>query len=897
MTTPAAPGHDTDRADSLPASWNPGEVEAELYRRWVDAGYFEADPSSDKPAYSVVLPPPNVTGSLHMGHALDHTLMDVLTRRKRMQGYEVLWLPGMDHAGIATQTLVDRKLAAEGIDRHEIGREAFIEKVWEWKRESGGTIGEQMRRLGDGVDWSRERFTLDEGLSRAVQTIFKELYDQGLIYRAERLVNWSPTLQTAISDIEVKYSDVEGELVSFRYGSMDDSEPHIVVATTRVETMLGDTAVAVHPDDHRYRELVGKKVLLPLMNREIPIIADEYVDPSFGSGAVKITPAHDPNDFEIGQRHGLETIRAIGEEGTMTPEMGKYAGMDRYEARRQVVRDLEELGLVEKIEEYTHAVGHCQRCKTEIEPLVSRQWFVRMKPLAEPAIKAVTEGKTRFVPERFTRTYLNWMENIRDWCISRQIWWGHRIPAWYCSCGEVVVSREDPAACPSCGSTELQQDPDVLDTWFSSALWPFSTLGWPDITPDLQHYFPTSTLVTGYDIISFWVARMIFMSLEFMKDIPFSEVCVHGLVRDALGRKMSKSLGNGVDPLEVIEKFGADTLRFTLITGQAPGNDQRFRDENVEASRNFSNKIWNASRFVLMNLEGFQPSELPPTLNRHDRWILDRFNGVVEKTTALLEQYELGEAARTVYDFIWGDFCDWYIELSKVYLYGNEEKEKERSKAVLYHVLEGSLRLLHPFMPFISEEIWQHLPRRSKTEKALVVSSWPEPEAGLTDPKARREMELVMETIRAIRNLRSEIGLAAGQKTPVILRGPQESLSLLQQEQTFLEKLARVGEVVFLANTEEKPSQALTALVEEIEIYLPLEGVIDIAQETARLEKELQGVEKDLARATAKLANENFRLKAPAEIIEKESKKKEELSIRREKLLARIAELSKLGGV
>ncbi|HAA34075.1 MAG TPA: valine--tRNA ligase, partial [Firmicutes bacterium] len=608
------------------------------------------------------------------------------------------------------------------------------------------------------------------------------------------------------------------------------------------------------------------------------------------------TPAHDPNDFEIGQRHGLETIRAIGEEGTMTPEMGKYAGMDRYEARRQVVRDLEELGLVEKIEDYTHAVGHCQRCKTEIEPLVSRQWFVRMKPLAEPAIKAVTEGKTRFVPERFTRTYLNWMENIRDWCISRQIWWGHRIPAWYCSCGEVVVSREDPAACPSCGSVELQQDPDVLDTWFSSALWPFSTLGWPDITPDLQHYFPTSTLVTGYDIISFWVARMIFMSLEFMKDIPFSEVCVHGLVRDALGRKMSKSLGNGVDPLEVIEKFGADTLRFTLITGQAPGNDQRFRDENVEASRNFSNKIWNASRFVLMNLEGFQPSELPATLNRHDRWILDRFNGVVEKTTALLEQYELGEAARTVYDFIWGDFCDWYIELSKSYLYGNEEEEKERSKAVLYHVLEGSLRLLHPFMPFISEEIWQHLPCRSKTKGALVISSWPEPEAGLTDPKARREMELVMETIRAIRNLRSEIGLGTGQKTPVILRGPQESLSLLQQEQTFLEKLARVGQVVFLANTEEKPSQALTALVEEIEIYLPLEGVIDVAQETARLEKELQGVEKDLARATAKLANENFRLKAPAEIIEKESKKKEELSIRREKLLARLAELSKLGG-
>lgn len=882
-------------AVNLPPVYEPEKVEDRIYQFWLEYNYFKAHREAGKRTFTIVIPPPNVTGSLHMGHALNNTIQDVLVRWRRMQGYDTLWLPGTDHAGIATQNKVEEHLASEGFSRHDLGREKFLERAWKWKEEYHGRILRQLHKLGVSCDWSRERFTMDEGCSRAVREVFVSLYEQGLIYRGDYMINWCPRCHTAISDIEVEHEEKGSTLTHIRYPGVG-WDGFIVVATTRPETMLGDTAVAVHPDDHRYRELVGKKVLLPLMNREIPIIADEYVDPSFGSGAVKITPAHDPNDFEIGQRHGLETIRAIGEEGTMTPEMGKYAGMDRYEARRQVVRDLEELGLVEKIEDYTHAVGHCQRCKTEIEPLVSRQWFVRMKPLAEPAIKAVTEGKTRFVPERFTRTYLNWMENIRDWCISRQIWWGHRIPAWYCSCGEVVVSREDPAACPSCGSVELQQDPDVLDTWFSSALWPFSTLGWPDITPDLQHYFPTSTLVTGYDIISFWVARMIFMSLEFMKDIPFSEVCVHGLVRDALGRKMSKSLGNGVDPLEVIEKFGADTLRFTLITGQAPGNDQRFRDENVEASRNFSNKIWNASRFVLMNLEGFQPSELPATLNRHDRWILDRFNGVVEKTTALLEQYELGEAARTVYDFIWGDFCDWYIELSKSYLYGNEEEEKERSKAVLYHVLEGSLRLLHPFMPFISEEIWQHLPCRSKTRGALVISSWPEPEAGLTDPKARREMELVMETIRAIRNLRSEIGLGTGQKTPVILRGPQEFLSLLQQEQTFLEKLARVGQVVFLANTEEKPSQALTALVEEIEIYLPLEGVIDVAQETARLEKELQGVEKDLARATAKLANENFRLKAPAEIIEKESKKKEELSIRREKLLARLAELSKLGG-
>lgn len=882
-------------AVNLPPVYEPETVEDRIYRFWLEHDHFKAHREAGKRTFTVVIPPPNVTGSLHMGHALNNTIQDVLVRWRRMQGFDTLWLPGTDHAGIATQNKVEEHLASEGLSRYDLGREKFLERAWKWKEEYHGRIVQQLHKLGVSCDWSRERFTLDGGCSRAVREVFVSLYEQGLIYRGDYMINWCPRCHTAISDIEVEHEEKASTLTHIRYPGVG-WDGHIVVATTRPETMLGDTAVAVHPEDPRYKGLVGKKALLPLMNREIPIIADEYVDPSFGSGAVKITPAHDPNDFEIGKRHNLEMIKAIGDDGTMTPETGKYAGMDRYEARRQVISDLEELGLVEKIEDYSHAVGHCQRCKTEIEPLVSRQWFVRMKPLAEPAIRVVKEGKIRFIPERFTRIYLNWMENIRDWCISRQIWWGHRIPAWYCPCGEVIVSREDPAACPSCGNSELEQDPDVLDTWFSSALWPFSTLGWPDGTPDLEHYFPTSVLVTGYDIISFWVARMIFMSLEFMKDVPFREVCVHGLVRDALGRKMSKSLGNGVDPLEVIEKFGADTLRFTLITGQAPGNDQRFRYENVEASRNFSNKIWNASRYVLMNLEGFQPGELPADLNRHDRWILDCFNQVVEKTTALLEQYELGEAARTVYDFIWGDFCDWYIELSKVYLYGNEEEEKQRTKAVLCYVLEGALRLLHPFMPFISEEIWQHLPRRSPTKEALAVSSWPEPAKNFADPKSRREMELVMGVIRAIRNLRSEFGLASGQKTPVIFRAPGEFLALLQQEQTFVEKLARVQGVAFKENTEEKPRQALTALVDEIEIYIPLEGVIDLDQEIQRLEKELQAVEKDLARVTAKLANKSFIQKAPADVIEKERNKEEELGARHEKLVTRLAELRKLGG-
>lgn len=880
---------------NLPPVYEPEKVEDKIYAFWLENDCFQAKREKGKKPFTIVIPPPNVTGSLHMGHALNNTIQDVLIRWRRMQGYDTLWLPGTDHAGIATQNKVEEHLARENLSRYDVGREKFLEKAWEWKEEYHTRILQQLYKLGVSCDWSRERFTLDEGCSRAVREVFVTLFEQGLIYRGDYLVNWCPRCHTAISDIEVEHEEKPSTLTHIRYPGVG-WEGHIVVATTRPETMLGDTAVAVHPEDARYRALVGKKVLLPLMNREIPIIADEYVDPSFGSGAVKITPAHDPNDFAIGQRHGLEVVKAIGEEGTITPEMGKYAGMERYAARRQIVDDLEKQGFLEKIDDYSHAVGHCQRCKTEIEPLVSLQWFVKMKPLAEPAIRAVEEGKIRFIPERFTRTYLHWMENIRDWCISRQIWWGHRIPAWYCPCGEVIVAREESAKCPACGGADLKQDTDVLDTWFSSALWPFSTLGWPEQTADLQHYFPTSALVTGYDIISFWVARMIFMSLSFMGEIPFSEVSVHGLVRDAQGRKMSKSLGNGVDPLEVIAQYGADTLRFTLITGQAPGNDQRFRPENVEASRNFSNKIWNASRYVLMNLGDFQPGELPKVLNRQDRWILDSFNRVVEKTTALLAAYELGEAARAVYDFIWGDFCDWYIELSKVYLYGEDKAEKERVRLVLYHVLEGALRLLHPFMPFISEEIWQHLPRSntSHTGEALCIFPWPECSPVRVDQQARREMELIRAVIRAIRNLRSEVGLPPGQKSPVVLRVPPKLQPLLRAEQVFVEKLAWVEGITFLPEGAEKPPQALTALVEELEVYLPLAGVIDLEQEIARLEKELKGTEKDLARSASKISNPNFIQKAPPEIVEKERNKKEELSRKREKICGRLAELKKL---
>ena len=877
----------------LPTVYEPEKVEDRIYQFWLDGDFFQGRRKLGEKTYSVVIPPPNVTGSLHMGHALNNTIQDVLVRWRRMQGFDTLWLPGTDHAGIATQNKVEEHLAEEGLSRHDLGREKFLERSWSWKEEYHARILKQLYKLGVSCDWSRERFTLDEGCSRAVREVFVSLYERGLIYRGNYMINWCTRCHTAISDIEVEHEEKPSMLAHISYPGVG-WEGSIVVATTRPETMLGDTAVAVNPGDDRYRNLIGLKVLLPLMNREIPIIADEYVDPAFGSGAVKITPAHDPNDFEIGKRHDLDVIVAIGDDGLMTGEAGPYAGLDRYAARRAVLDDLKRDGFLQNIEDYTHSVGQCQRCGTEIEPFFSLQWFVRMQPLAEPAIRVVTGNRIKFVPERFTRAYLHWMENIRDWCISRQIWWGHRIPAWYCSCGEMIVAREEPSSCPACGKAELEQDPDVLDTWFSSALWPFSTLGWPEQTPDLQHYFPTSVLVTGYDIITFWVARMIFMSLDFMKDIPFSHVSVHGLVRDAQGRKMSKSLGNGVDPLEVIDQFGADTLRFTLITGQAPGSDQRFRHENVEASRNFSNKIWNASRYVLMNLEEYQPSEtLPSGLERRDRWILDRYNAVVARTTELLEAYELGEAARAVYEFIWGDFCDWYIELSKLGLYGELKEVRERSRSVLCFVLERTLRLLHPFMPFISEEIWQHLPR-SGDVPGLVVAPWPRFTDELVDENARLEMELVMEVIHVIRNLRQEIGLPRGSSSPVILRAPQKLQAVLKEEKPFMEKLSWAGEITLRDEAGEKPGQALSALAGAVEVYLPLQGVIDLEQECARLQKEFQDVEKERKKTLAKLDNEQFMQRAPREVVEKERRKQEEYSQKRDKLLVRLAELEKL---
>lgn len=899
----------------MPPAYNPEAVERRQYQLWLEKGCFTARGEGPEETFTIVIPPPNVTGSLHMGHALNCTIQDIIIRWRRMQGYDTLWLPGTDHAGIATQIRVEEHLSSDGVTRHQVGRESFLEKVWEWKEAYHSRITEQLQRLGVSCDWTRERFTMDEGCSRAVRKVFVDLYRKGLIYRGDYLINWCPRCRTALSDIEVEHEERPSTLTFIRY-PLAGEDGSITVATTRPETMLGDTAVAVNPEDGRYRHLVGKQVLLPLMDREIPVIADSYVDPSFGTGAVKITPGHDPNDFEIGQRHHLEAIQVIGKDGKMTGSAGRFAGLDLKECRRQVVEELTVLGLVEKIDEYTHAVGQCQRCATDIEPLVSRQWFVKMKPLAAPAIAAVEEGRVKFVPERFTRTYLNWVENVRDWCISRQIWWGHRIPAWYCSCGEMIVDYREPSCCPACGQQEFTQDPDVLDTWFSSALWPFSTLGWPDKTSDLNRYFPTSVLVTGYDIIYFWVARMIFMSLEFLKEVPFGTVYINGLVRDHLGRKMSKSLGNGIDPLDVIRDYGADTLRFTLITGQAPGHDQRFRQENVEAGRNFSNKIWNASRFVLMNLspeEGgggkstetclldiidIDPLDLPPDLNRADCWILHRYNEAVCGVTERLQEYELGEAARLVYEFLWNDFCDWYVELSKYYLYrqdGGEAavRDRRRTRGVLVYVLEGVLRLLHPFMPFISEEIWHHLPGcTSSCREPLVVSRWPQPCPELEFSREAAEMASVQEVIRAIRNLRSQVQLPPTKRAPVILRTSEKIATVLEQESHQLARLA-LAEPLTIDSRAAKPRQALTAVVSrEIEAYLPLSGVIDLEAEVARLQKELQQVEKELKRTRGKLANRGFLQQAPPEIVDKEQARGRELTSRQGKLKQRIQELT-----
>ena len=880
---------------NIPKTYDPQSFERKWYAYWEEHNLFHDAADETREPYSVVIPPPNVTGQLHMGHALDNTLQDILVRYQRMRGKNVVWIPGCDHAGIATQAKVEESLRAEGTNRFELGREKFLERVWDWKQQYGDRIMYQLRMLGASCDWERERFTMDEGCSRAVREVFVSLYEQGLIYQGTRITNWCPHCTTAISDIEVDHETEEGHLWHLRY-PIEGSDDYVEIATTRPETMFGDTGVAVHPDDERYKHLVGKTLILPVVERRIPLFADAYVDPAFGTGAVKVTPAHDPNDFEMGLRHDLEQVVVINADGTMGEGAGKYAGLDRYECRKRLVQELAEIGALVRTEKHEHAVGHCSRCKTTIEPLVSKQWFVRMEDLAKPAIAAVKDGRVRFVPERFTKIYENWLENIRDWCISRQLWWGHRIPAWHCAdCGETSVSRTDITACTHCGSTHIHQDEDVLDTWFSSALWPFETLGWPEDTKDLRHFYPTATLVTGYDIIFFWVARMVMMGLRFGGDVPFRDVFIHGLVRDSEGRKMSKSLGNGIDPVEVIEKYGADTLRFMLITGNTPGNDMRFYWERVEAARNFANKIWNASRYMLMNLEGaddaFVPEESDYTLA--DRWILTRSCETARAVTANLENYELGEAGRAIYEFLWSEFCDWYIELTKARLYDKENvRAKNTALYVLRTVLERTMRLLHPFMPFLTEEIWQKLPREGHS---IMRAPWPEVDEKEIDAEAEAAMTAIMEVIKVTRNLRAELGTPPGKKSMLLLRVRDAALADVFAAHTdYFHALASASEVTFLAEDAPDPENVVTGALAGAAVYLPLAGLIDVEKETARLTKERDNLEKEIARLSGKLANAGFTSKAPAAVVAAE---REKLAGYEEKIgliRSRLADLAKL---
>lgn len=875
-------------------SYQPSEIETKWYTFWEDNGMFHEEPDPLKEGYSIVLPPPNVTGQLHMGHALDDTLQDVLIRYKRMQGYNTLWLPGKDHAGIATQIKVEEQLAKEGLTRDDLGREKFVERVWEWKRQYGDRISRQIRRLGASCDWQRERFTLDDGCSQAVREVFVSLYEKGLIYQGFRITNWCPRCQTALSDIEVEYEDEQGKLYYVNY-ALTDGSGTIQIATTRPETILGDTAVAVHPEDERYIDLVGKTLEVPLAHREIPIIADRYVDRKYGTGAVKITPAHDPNDFEVGSRHDLPSIIILNLDGTLNEAAGVFAGMERYAAREAVVEALRANGFLTKVEDTDHAVGHCSRCHTTVEPLTTKQWFVKMEPLAKPAMKAVEEGETEFVPPRFVNTYVHWLINIRDWCISRQLWWGHRIPAWYCQdCGKTIVSREDITSCPHCGGT-VDQDPDVLDTWFSSALWPFSTMGWPKQTPELQQWYPTNTLVTGYDIIFFWVARMMFTGMEFMGRAPFKYVFIHGLVRDSQGRKMSKSLGNGIDPLEVIEKYGADALRFTLVTGNTPGNDMRFYMERVEANRNFANKIWNAAKFVLMNLEDYDDGKIPEPneLELSDRWILERLAWTVENVTKNLDKFELGEAADSIYQFIWNAFCDWYIEAVKPRLYATDNPiSRQTAQYVLVRTLTQALALLHPFMPFVTEHIWQHLPHQGK---ALAIAEWPTAEEKWRFSKDEKQMEYLCEAIRAVRNMRSEAGVEPRRKCRLVLRPKRSDLrdTLLQHTDYFC-TLANAEEVTVI-DAESSPKNAMTAVTDGMEIYLILQGLIDIDKENARITKEEKQLKQEIIRLENKLSNSSFVEKAPAAVVNGERTKLANYKEKLEAVSDRRTFLEKIG--
>ncbi|WP_339225517.1 valine--tRNA ligase [Paenibacillus sp. FSL H8-0332] len=876
----------------MPTTYDPGAAEKKWYAYWMENGFFEAGKRPDAEPYSIVIPPPNVTGMLHIGHALDFTLQDVLIRTKRMQGYDTLWLPGTDHAGIATQTKVEQKLRQQGISRHDLGREKFLEQVWAWKDQYAETIHDQWAKMGLSLDYSRERFTFDDGMKKAVSKVFVELYQKGLIYRGKRIINWDPAARTALSDIEVEYKEVNGHLYHLRY-PLKDGSGHITVATTRPETMLGDTAVAVHPSDERYKDLIGKTLILPITLREIPVIADEYVDKDFGSGAVKITPAHDPNDFEMGVRHNLPQINVMDEGGVMNEEAGAYQGMDRSDCRKAIVADLKEQGVLISIEDHVHQVGHSERSGAVVEPYLSTQWFVKMQPLAEAAIAAQKDGDgVHFVPDRFEKTYLNWIENVRDWCISRQLWWGHRIPAWYSeSTGEIVVAHDEEEARRISGLSDLKQDEDVLDTWFSSNLWPFATLGWPDgDSSDYQRYYPNNVLVTGYDIIYFWVARMIFSAMEFTGQKPFSDVLMHGLVRDAEGRKMSKSLGNGINPLDVIEQYGADAMRYMITTGSTAGQDLRFRMEKVEQARNFANKIWNASRFALMNLEGvaFEDIDITGELGTADRWILHRLNETSRDITRLIDSYEFGETGRLLYNFIWDDLCDWYIEFAKLSLYGADAAAKAKTQSVLAYVLDRTLRLIHPFMPFITEEIWQHLPHQGES---ITLAEWPKYDAALENPQAVSEMNLLMDIIRAVRGIRAEVNAPMSKKVELIIKaGSQDTLDIISRNDNYIGRFCNTSS--FEAGlAPQTPDKMMSAVVTGAELLLPLSGLIDIDQEIIRLEKEVQTLNNEVERVEKKLSNQGFVAKAPAKVIEEERAKQADYSDRREKVLARIAEL------
>ena len=879
-----------EESKNIAKTYNPAEFEDRLYNEWIEKGYFHAEIDKNKKPFTIVIPPPNVTGQLHMGHALDETLQDILIRYKRMQGYSALWVPGTDHAGIATQIKVEEELRVnEGLTRYDLGREKFLERVWDWKEKYGSRIINQLKKIGSSCDWDRERFTMDEGCSKAVKEVFVNLYNKGLIYQGSRIINWCPHCITALSDAEVDHAEQAGHFWHIKY-PVKDSDEFVVIATTRPETLFGDVAVAVNPEDDRYKHIVGKTLVLPLVGREIPVIADEYVDKEFGTGCVKITPAHDPNDFEVGQRHNLEQIKVMNDDATMNAYAGKYEGMDRYDCRKAMIEDLEAQGLLVKIEDHAHNVGQCYRCGTTVEPIISKQWFVKMPPLAGPAIEAVKNDETEFVPEHFEKIYFHWLENIRDWCISRQLWWGHRIPAFYCDdCDEMVVTKEDSAVCPKCGKP-MRQDPDTLDTWFSSALWPFSTLGWPEKTPELEYFYPTSVLVTGYDIIPFWVMRMMFSGIEHMNEVPFDKVFIHGLVRDSKGRKMSKSLGNGIDPLEIIDQYGADALRFNLATGNAPGNDMRFYIERVENGRNFANKIWNASRFTMMNLE-ITENKLPPVedLQLEDKWILSKYNSIVKVVTDNLDKFELGIALSNLYDFIWESFCDWYIELVKPRLFDKENPTGKTAQYVLTYVLSHTMQLLHPFMPFITEEIWKHLPHEGES---IVISQWPEYDEKLSFPKEEEDMTLIMDAVSAVRNRRAEMNVVPSKKAKVII--VTNKTDVFENGSAFFVKLASASEVTVQTDKSGIDANAVNIVVPSAEIYLPMSELVDKDKELERLNAEKKKLEGEIKRVEGKLNNQGFVAKAPQKVVDEEKAKGEMYKEMLEKVLENIKNMENM---